>query len=81
MITMTPQELRTERRRRAYSTAVRERNGTPTPTERMDQIRTAREVDQAIAAEHPELRHMLIASDGEALSMRRRQLELLKLSG
>jgi hypothetical protein len=54
---MTPQELRIERRRRAYGDGAphRERNGTPTTSERIEQIRRANDIDEAIAAEHPGL--------------------------
>lgn len=73
---MTPQELRTERRRRAYGgTPQRERNGPPSPSERLEQIRIASDIDEAIAAEHPEL-----ARNAQALALRRRQLELLRLT-
>lgn len=79
---MTPQELRIERRRRAYGGSgspgsLRERNSEPKPSERIDQIRRANEIDQEIAAQHPEL----LGRNGQALALRRRQLELLRLSG
>jgi len=74
---MTPQELRTERRRRAYGTPGRERNGTPTTSERIEQIRRANDIDEAIAAERPGL----FGDDDQALHLRRRQLELERLRG
>lgn len=76
---MTPQELRTERRQRAYGDGAphRERNGTPTTSERIEQVRMASEIDEAIAAEHPGL----FGDGDQALQLRRRQLELERLRG
>jgi hypothetical protein len=76
LTTMTPQELRIERRRRAYGSGHRERNSEPKPTERIDQIRRATQIDQEIAAQHPEL----LGRNGHALELRRRELELLRLA-